>query len=331
VVDSADDPDREQRVRPAEEDVDEVVLRGVDEGERHRGRIEREQRSAPARRAPEEERDQQRVGGVQRGHGRDGVRVFPAALEQTLERERQEGDVRGDRPDQAGRVLEVARAAREPRRRCGEERERDVGHAGEERDAADVAAEAVAREEPEQRCDEVRGHEVAHVDRPGGVVVPAHVRGVPEPFLQPDGGNGAAEEERVGLDLRPVPRGEEEAVGVPAEDVVDREHERERQPLEDDAAEPAADVRGREREQAEDDPEQQPLPSDRHAVPPHVRAQRGGVERRRDPAQRPGRSRKMHVHDPEANAAARAAESGAPGGGSPSPLPPSWPKRERPH
>ena len=131
--------------------------------------------------------------------------------------------------------------AREPRRRGGEERERRERHPREERDGADVPAKALAREEPEQPGDEVRRQEVAHVDGPGRVVVPAQVRRpVPEPVLQPDGRDGAAEEEGIRLELRPVPGREEQAVGVSAQQVVDREHERERQPLEDDAPQPAA-------------------------------------------------------------------------------------------
>ncbi len=196
----------------------------------------------------------------------------------------------GDRPDQPRGVLELALAAREPRRRGGEERERRERHPREERHAADVAAKAVPREEPEQPGDQVRAQEVAHVDGPGGVVVPAQVRGpVPEPVLQPDRRDVAAEECRVGLELRSVPRGEEEAVGVAAQEVVDREHEREREPLEDHAPRPAAEIRRREREQAEHDPEEQALAAGRHAVPPHGCAQHRDVQSRRCPAQRPPR------------------------------------------
>ena len=100
----------------------------------------------------------------------------------------------------------------------------------------------------------VRRHEVAHVDGPGRVVVPAQVRRpVPEPVLQPDGRDRAAEEKGIGLELRPIPGREEQAVGVTAQQVVGREHERERQPFEDDAAQPAPEIRRREREQAEHD------------------------------------------------------------------------------
>ena len=60
--------------------------------------------------------------------------------------------------------------------------------------------------------------------------------------------------ERIGFELRPIPRREEQAVGVAAQQVVDREHDGERQPFEDDAPQPAAEIRRREREQPEHDP-----------------------------------------------------------------------------
>ncbi len=208
------------------------------------------------------------------------------------------GHVAGDRADQPRRRVELAHPAREPGRRSGEEREGDERHPGEERDAGDVAAEAVAGEEPEQPGDEIRRDEVAHVDGPGREVVPAQVRRpVPEPLLQPDRRDGAAEEKGVGLELRPVPGREEQAVGVAAQQVVDREHERERQPLEHDAAHPAHEIGRREREQAEHDPDEQPLAPDGNALAPHVRAQREDVESRRDPADRLRRG-KPDLHAP---------------------------------
>ena len=88
---------------------------------------------------------------------------------------------------------------------------------------------------------------------------------MPEPILQPDRRDRAAEEKGIGLELRPVPGREEEAVGLTAQQVVDGEHERERQPLENDAARPAAETCGREREQAEHDPQEQPLARHRYA------------------------------------------------------------------
>ena len=134
-------------------------------------------------------------------------------------------------------------AAGEPRRRGGEERERDEGHPGEQGDAADVVPEAVAGDEPEQAREQVGRDEIAHVDRPGRVVVPTHVgSSVPELLLEPHGRNGVAEEECIRLELRPVPGGEEESVGAPAQKVVDREDERKRQPFEDDAPRPAEEI-----------------------------------------------------------------------------------------
>ena len=103
-------------------------------------------------------------------------------------------------------------------------------------------------------------------------------------ILQPDGWDGAAEEKGIGLELRPIPGREEQGVGVTAQQVVGREHERERQPFEDDAAQPAPEIRRREREQAEHDDQEQALATHRYALAPHVRAQRGDVESRRCPA-----------------------------------------------
>ena len=184
-------------------------------------------------------------------------------------------------------------------RRRGEERERGERHPREEHDACDVAAKAGAGEEPEQAGDEVGRHEVAHVDGPGDEVVPPHaVRSVPDPILEPDGRDVAAEEEGVGLELGPIPGGEEQAVGMAAQEVVDREHERERQPLEDDAPYPATEIRRREREQAEHDPDEQPLAPHRDPLAPHVGAQRGEIQRRRDPAQRPGLNGELDLHAP---------------------------------
>ena len=145
-----------------------------------------------------------------------------------------------------------------------------------------------AVDEPEQPGDHVRRQEVAHIDEPGRVVVPVHLRRpVPEPILQPDRGNRATEEKGIRVELRPIPGREEQTVGVSAQQVVDREHERERQPLEDHAAQPAHEIGRREREETEHDPEEQPLASHRYALSPHVRAERGDVESRRDPAHQP--------------------------------------------
>ena len=176
----------------------------------------------------------------------------------------------------------------EPWRGGGKERERGERHAREERDRGDVPPKSPAVDEPEHPGDHVRRQEVAHVHEPGHVVVPVHLRRpVPEPILQPDRGNGATEEKGIRVELRPIPGREEQTVGVSPQQVVDREHERERQPLEDHAAQPAHEIGRREREETEDDPEEQPLASHRYALAPHVRTERGDVESRRDPADQP--------------------------------------------
>jgi hypothetical protein len=118
-------------------------------------------------------------------------------------------------------------------------------------------------------------------------------RAVPQPVLQPDGGNRAAEEKGIGLELRPVPGREEQSVGLPAQQVVDAENDRERQPLEDDAADPAEEIGRREREQAEDDPDQETITSDRYALTPEVAAQGSGVGDGCEPAHQA--RRKQHV------------------------------------
>ena len=174
IRDPVHDPDGDHGVRPAEQDVEDVVLGRVDERERHRERIGGQQHPSPARgRAPEEQGDQQRVRGVQRRHRGDRVRVLGSPLVQPLEREGEERHVPGDRADQPRRRVELARPAREPRGCRREEGEGDERHPGEERDAGDVAAEAPAVEEPEQPGDEIGRDEVAHVDGPGREVVPA--------------------------------------------------------------------------------------------------------------------------------------------------------------
>ena len=91
VRDAVHDPDRHERVRPAEQDVDDVVLGGVDERERHRERVERQERPRPRGASARGRRDQQRVRRVQRRHRRHGIRVLGAVLEQRLEREGDEG------------------------------------------------------------------------------------------------------------------------------------------------------------------------------------------------------------------------------------------------
>src|SRR6266511_243365 len=90
-----------EAVAPAEEDVDEVVLRGVDKREGHRPRVEREEDAAPPGcEAPEKERDEERVRRVQRRDGGDRVGVLRPLLEQRVEV--RDGAVAPDDADRAG-------------------------------------------------------------------------------------------------------------------------------------------------------------------------------------------------------------------------------------
>ena len=122
---------------------------------------------------------------------------------------------------------------------------------------------------------------------------------MPEPILQPDGGTSPAKRIRRPRSADEVGR-EEQTVGEAAQQVVGPEHERKRQPLEEDAADPAAEIRRREREQPEHDPHEQPVARDGHAVAPHERAQRRDVRGRRGPAQEAGHAHAAGAHGRQA-------------------------------
>ncbi len=225
---------------------------------------------------------------MQRRHRRNRVRVLGAALEQCGEVEPRQ--LARDDPDRARRRLELAEAAREPRRRGREERVGGEAHQCEQRHRGDVAAEAVAREEPEPSREQVRREEVAHVHGPGGVVPPAQVEGpVPEVLLQPHRRRRPEPEEPVCLELRPDVRLEQEPVGLPAQQVVRPEDQREREPLEHDPSRPAADVRDREGEQPEEDPHEQPLARRGDAVAVDDDRKDRQIEERRCEPQQPDR------------------------------------------
>ena len=235
------------------------MLGRIDEREGHRERVRRQQNPPPPRcQAPEEECDEQRVGRVQGRHRRHLVRVPGAPVEERVEvRDR---DVVPDVSDRAGRRLERSELAGHPGRRRREEGVRREAHEREKRHHRDEAAKQAAGEEPEEAGHEVRRQEVAHVDDPGGVVVPLQVqRAVPEVLLEPDRRRRASEENLVSPQLRVHVRREEKAVGVATQVVVGPEDERERNPLEDHAGDPAAEVGQREREQTQQDPHEQPV------------------------------------------------------------------------
>ena len=154
----------------------------------------------------------------------------------------------------------VAVAARHPRRYRREEGVRGQAGHGQNDHHRHVATEEPRREEPEAGGDDQRREEVRQVEAPGEIVDPADVCGpVPEVALEPDRRHGTAEEDLVGAELRPDVR-REEAVGVPAQQVVREEHRGERQPLDEEAPKPAPDVGERRREQAEQEPEDERVP-----------------------------------------------------------------------
>ena len=250
--------------------------------ERHRQRVQAEQRSCPACPAPQEERYQQCVRGMEGRDRSDRVRVLEPRSNRPLTRRRR--TARGRRWGRsARRPLELAFAAREPWREGGEERERREPHRREQRHPGDVPPKPRARRTTAPG-DGGRSPRSSSCRRPRRRSrTSAAATTVPEPMLQPDGGNGAGEEDRSAsiCGLRPRRATVREA----AQQVVRPEHERERQPLEEDAAEPAAEIRRRERQQPEHDPHEQPLARDGHAVAPHERAQRRDVRGRRGPAQ----------------------------------------------
>jgi hypothetical protein len=79
-------------------------------------------------------------------------------------------------------------------------------------------------------------------------------KAVPEPLLQANGRRDSRADELVRAQLREHVGLEEEAVRLPAQEIVGPEDREEWKPLEDDASKPAAHVREREGEEAEEDP-----------------------------------------------------------------------------
>ena len=126
------------------------------------------------------------------------------------------------------------------------------------------------REQPEASGNHQRREEVREVHDPRRVVDPVDPLRVPQVLLQPDGRH-EAEQELVGAELRPDVR-LEEPVRVAAKQVVREQHERERQPVDQDAAAPAAQIGEAGGEEPQQDPE-------------HQRVSRGGqpAERDREP------------------------------------------------
>ena len=145
---------------------------------------------------------------------------------------------------------------------------------------------------------------------------------MPEVLLEPNRGSRAAEQDFVGAELRAHVGREEESVGVPSEQVVRPEDERERKPLEDDATDPATHVGQRKRKQPEQDPHEQALTRKRNPLAVDDDGEHDRIDHRPGEAQRAAKpialaqplgcsNYREPVHEPQASLklAPRAPES----------------------
>src|SRR5919202_6824827 len=201
--------DGQRRVEEADQQVDDVVVRRVDDREALDERIQREHGDQPPpaglpEQHRDEEEDEERVAAVQRRDGRIGVLHDDA-------RDRERAHRRGQRRRSGGAVRDRELADRvdhpglrgRPRRRGRVEQERDRARVGEDEHRRSEAVEERAALDPEDEGEERRHDEVELRDLDERVVVPA--RGaVPQPVLEVDRGHVSAEEKTFSIELREV-------------------------------------------------------------------------------------------------------------------------------
>jgi hypothetical protein len=202
------------------------VLAEVHDRELHGDRIERGERGQAWPDQAHDQHDEQRVGGVQRGHRRHRV-----VIEQLLQRAVGLVDT-VERAD-AHHALQDPRPHGQPRRRCGEGEEDE--HGGErrrqQRDRALHEQRPVAEPDGEEHPE--RHRKVQGVQEDQRVIVPAQVA-VEEPLLHARRRRAADADPAVRIELRPVEGVRVDVVRERPAPLVDEDAERERREVADE-------------------------------------------------------------------------------------------------